>query len=540
MSSDSKHLAEEEFESAPTPLASGPTSSMRVRTRPDANPARNAGQSYADLDGGQGREVYFRPHRYQRQDLGPVRPVVELVSHRGQAGETVHECALHDVSQNGVAFEWPVAVPVETGAIIPDMTVSFDGHAAYAGEGRVGSVRDVGGKKIVGASFTDSLMNIRDVLQLRDVRSWKLSGSNGLGLHDRPWQVRGCEGFKALVGDLRLLLDDASTLLARLESSLPWSVAHGDRDSPARRALIERIHQEFVVEFVRYSEEIDVAHRLVMPGDVEAVKEYSRRQLQDYFMQAPCMHRALYKPLGYPGDYEIMKDMYETPFSGPTLFAKSMSLAVLSTRAVDALRARKDLVKGELDGLLDAEPKGRPLRVLSIAAGPAQEVYELLRDRKSLPSPLDIVLFDQDEGALSYAYDRLKRLVDARWPERVRIVYLHDSIKRLLKDPAIFSSLANFDAIFCCGLFDYLELPTAIALCRNLFANLETNGTLYVGNLAPNNPNRWLMELHLDWFVIYRTRPELLDLARLAAPGARSEILEETTGINPFVCLKKV
>jgi hypothetical protein len=28
-------------------------------------------------------------------------------------------------------------------------------------------------------------------------------------------------------------------------------------------------------------------------------------------------------------------------------------------------------------------------------------------------------------------------------------------------------------------------------------------------------------------------------MARLAVPDARAEILEETTGINPFVCLRK-
>jgi extracellular factor (EF) 3-hydroxypalmitic acid methyl ester biosynthesis protein len=383
-------------------------------------------------------------------------------------------------------------------------------------------------------------MNIHDVLQLRDVRSWNLSGSSGLGLQERPWQVAGCDLFKSLVGDLRLLLDDASQVLARLEASLPWSIAHGNQDSPARRALIERIREEFVTEFVRYSEQIDLALRQAPPGAIEALKEYSRRQVQGYFLQAPCMHRALYKPLGYPGDYEIMKDMYETPFSGPTLFAKAMSLAIMSTRPADAVRARKDLVKRRLSELLDDGRDRQTLRVLSIAAGPAQEVYELLRDRQTMPSSLEVVLFDQDEGALSYAYGRLKNLVDSRWPDRVRIIYLHDSIKRLLKDPTIFDSFGHFDAIFCCGLFDYLELPTAIVLCRNLFGNLDSGGTLYIGNMVPSNPNRWFMELHLDWFLVYRSRSEVMDLARLAAQSACIEILEETTGINPFVCLKKI
>jgi hypothetical protein len=537
MRKGTKRIAEQAVEGGDSSAPTGRTSAIWERTPASSREPRH-GVNYADLEGGQGREVFFRPHRYQREDLGPVQPVVRLVVNRAESTK-VRECVLHDVSQNGVAFEWPPELPVENGSIIGELVVRFDGHEAYAGQGRVGSVREVAGKKVVGVSFTDSLMNIGDVLHLRDVRSWNLSGSSGLGLQERPWQVAGCDRFKGLVGDLRLLLDDAYELLARLESSLPWSIALGDQDSPARRALIERIHDDFVAEFVRYSEEIDAALRGVAPADVESLKEYSRRHLQGYFMQAPCMHRAFHKPLGYPGDFELMKDMYETPFSGPTLFSKSMSLAALSTRAVVALRARKDAVKRQLDALIDAKSPGNSLRILSIAAGPAQEVYELLRDRKSMPANVDIVLFDQDEGALSYAYGRLKKLVDARWPDKVRIVYLHDSIKRLLKDPDIFRSLEKFDAVYCSGLFDYLELPTAITLCRNLFTNLAPEGTLYVGNLVPSNPNRWLMELHLDWFVIHRTRSELLDMAHLAVPEARAEILEETTGINPFVCLRK-
>jgi extracellular factor (EF) 3-hydroxypalmitic acid methyl ester biosynthesis protein len=256
------------------------------------------------------------------------------------------------------------------------------------------------------------------------------------------------------------------------------------------------------------------------------------------------MHRAFYKPLGYPGDYELMRDFYATPFTGATLFAKSMSLAILLSRPVHAVRTRKDAIKEQLGALLDARELGQnggaPIRVLSIAAGPAQEVYELLRDRKSLPCPLEIVLFDQDEGALSYAYGRLKGLVDSKWPEDVRIIYLHDSIKRLLKDPTIFSAFGQFDVVFCCGLFDYLALRTSVALCRNLFENVKVGGALYIGNMAPENSNRWFMELHLDWFLLYRTRAELLDMARLGAPAARIQILEEATGLNPFVLLRKI
>jgi hypothetical protein len=57
--------------------------------------------------------------------------------------------------------------------------------------------------------------------------------------------------------------------------------------------------------------------------------------------------------------------------------------------------------------------------------------------------------------------------------------------------------------------------------------------------MVPSSPSRWFMELHLDWQLEYRERIELLGLARRAAPDAHLQILEEPTGVNPFVALSR-
>ena len=112
-----------------------------------------------------------------------------------------------------------------------------------------------------------------------------------------------------------------------------------------------------------------------------------------------------------------------------------MTKGELTTRPGDAVRFRKNLVRDRLSEVLDrAASEGGPLRFLSVAAGPAQEVYELLKQRKTIPVPVEIVLFDQDKGALSYAYRRISPIVSARWSKLVTVTYLHDSIKRLLRD----------------------------------------------------------------------------------------------------------
>jgi hypothetical protein len=234
-----------------------------------------------------------------------------------------------------------------------------------------------------------------------------------------------------------------------------------------------------------------------------------------------------------------MNGLYDNHFSGATLFAKAVNLCFVSTPAAVAVRARKDMIKERLSLLLDSPRRKGPIRILSIAAGPAQEIFELLQEREELPGPIEIVLFDQDKRALSFSYGRLKRVVSARWKDQVTLVHLHDSIKRLLRDPTVFAGHGVFDAVYSCGLFDYLQLPTAVSLCGSLYSVLAPQGTLYIGNMVPSCQSRWIMELHLDWFLVYRERSEMLELARMAARDARVQIIEEATGVDPFVTLTR-
>jgi hypothetical protein len=335
------------------------------------------------------------------------------------------------------------------------------------------------------------------------------------------------------------MLEDARSRFSALEAALPWHVAHGDQESPAREALIERVNCELARDIVEISNAIDAEYRLANPTDHIALREYSMRFLHELLMQSPWMRRARQKPLGYPGDYELMNGIYANHFVGPTLFSKVVNMSFLATLGPTAVRARKDRIKRQLTTLLDRHRGPGPIRILSVAAGPAQEVYEVLLERDGLSRPLEIVLYDQDKRALSFCYERLKRVVSSRWTGQVTLVHLHDSIKNLLFGAEVFDGQGAFDAIYSSGLFDYLQEATANSLTERLWELVGQEGTLYIGNMAPDNPSRWIMELHLDWFLVYRVRSEMLGFARAAAPDARIEIVEEATGVNPFVALTR-
>ena len=477
--------------------------------------------TYEELEGAQGREVFFRPHRYRATDLLPLHCEVVLAFSDGD-----RPGALVDVSQNGAAFEWPDDLPVSVGDHLETLAVRFDEHEPYRGEARVGSVRDLNGIRVVGVSFEGPLLPIDGILELRTIKSFAQTG-----VPPALWRAPGHERFKVLISELRLYLEDVEPQLKRLESDLPWHVLHGD-GSPTRAALIERMRTTVVADILRASEEIDAASRNAPPEHAQAMLQWSRRHLHSLLMQAPSMNRAAAKPFGYPGDYEVMRFIYEKPFEGPTLFAKAISFAFDQTRASCAVRHRKDLIKREVRALIQS--RRRPVRILAVACGPAQDLLELFAEIQDLRGPIEIVLFDQDKGALAYAYRRLKPVIDPLQGQ-VKVIYLHESIKRLLRDANLFVPFGGFDLIYSVGLFDYLRTPTATGLARNLVARLHPGGRALIANMVPESPSRWYLEYHLDWFLNYRTRQQLLDLASRAAPGARFNILEEESGVNPFV-----
>ncbi len=486
-------------------------------------------RGYEDLDGAEGRAVFFRPQRFTAAELAPLHASVTVAL----GGEAVRECALRDVSQSGVAFEWPADVAVRVGQRLR-LTVRLGTYEVWRGEARMSSERE--GDGIVGASFEDGLLDTDELLQLRNVCTFAADGS--LRAAAKAWNARGHTEYKALVAELRLLLEDADERLAELEKTLPWHVMQ-EPGSVARTALVRRLDAEIGADLRRVAAGLDAARRQIDRADEAAFIRFSQRQVHRYFMQVPWMHRARHKPFGYPGDYELMNFFYEKDFEGPTLFARMLGYAFLQTPVALAVRYRKDLMRRQLHAIVKQRAgASRPVRFLSIASGPACELRELLAELDDLPTPLELVLFEQDKGALAHAYRRLRPLADARFPGRVRIVYLNDSIKRLLRDPALFDAFDGFDAVYSCGLFDYLQDATAVRLARNLFAKVSPGGRVFIVNMV-DHENRWIMEHHFEWQLLYRTREGLLDIGHRAVPGVALRLLEEETGVNPFIELAR-
>ena len=481
----------------------------------------------------------FRAGRLRQEDLGPVR--VEVIIH---IGERKIACALHDVSTSGVAFELPASLDLNHGARLTDLAVVSDEHEFYHGSAVIRTIRKVDGHKVAGASFLDSPMNMDDVLQLRAVRERRTDPRLLHSPDEQPWHCGDPRGhhFQALVAELHLFLNEAEAHFNSLERELPWHVVHGEKVTPARQALIQQLEDGFVPSFVHYTEIIDAALRETPPENVDSLKAFSRALIQDTFMRAPLMHRCLTKPLGYPGDYVIMRYLYEDRFEGPTLWAKALHLAGTSVPSGQAVRARKDMILETSTKIIrERAERGKRTRILSVAAGPAQDTVELIRHNPELAGMVDVLLYDQDRDALEFVNNRINfaRAIAGPACQTANVHLRHDTIKRLLEDDRLFQDFGPVDIVHVVGLFDYLRFHTGVKLIQNLYRTLRPGGKLLAGNFSPDQPTRWVFDLHLDWFIEYRNREQILAMGEAAEKHGQPRIVEECTGWNPFIELTR-
>jgi hypothetical protein len=286
---------------------------------------------------------------------------------------------------------------VSAGDRLDEVVVRLDGHEVFRGECRVVSSRKVDEEHLVGISFADALISIEDVLVLRDIRALGQGRLTSLGLPARPWFVAGHETVQGPRGRAAHVPRGRPGPLTELEASLPFQVVHGEIDSPARSALTSRACSgSLCPPWYDIPRTIDVSLRSATPQDMQALKEYALRQLHPFLMQSPWMHRSMHKPLGYPGDFRVMKYVYEDSFCGATLFAKAVSLAFVGTKPAQAVRTRKNMIKEQLAARIAARQPGEVADCAVGGAGPAQEIYELLDEVQDLKGPVTIVLFDQE------------------------------------------------------------------------------------------------------------------------------------------------
>jgi extracellular factor (EF) 3-hydroxypalmitic acid methyl ester biosynthesis protein len=304
----------------------------------------------------------------------------------------------------------------------------------------------------------------------------------------------------------------------------------------AARALLLRTEGLHFLRVIDHA--LEDLERIVGPFSREEHERhgfYLRRQLWPYLMCSEFLRRTNLKPRGYAGDAELMLMLYENGYRGTSTFGQLVHKHPCSTRAADAVRARRLLVPRVMREARERNGDRR-FRFLSLAAGPARELEEIVRDPADAER-LEFTLLDQDPFALDLARHTVRHIELSRGV-RLQVRYVQDSVRTMLRAHDLSRSVGRHHFIYSMGLFDYLTGPVARAVLRKTYDLLEPGGTLLVGNYHVQTPTRFYMAYWADWSLYYRTEAGFLELAE-GLPVASTTVEYDETRCQMFLRIEK-
>lgn len=222
-----------------------------------------------------------------------------------------------------------------------------------------------------------------------------------------------------------------------------------------------------------------------------------QRELLPFVLQSQLGERLYRKPRGYGGDFSTLELIYKNQPVGEGALGRLIDACLLETPAIEAMRNRRPRLAAEIKKSLDEE-RSRPLRVLSIACGPASElldVYDSLEEKARLRS----TLVDVDFQALLHVSERVNRrgLRDLVQMTVKNLVYL--ALGRTDLD------MGEQDLVYSTGLIDYFNDSMVVRILDHIHSILRPGGRVLVGNFHPSNPSKALFDHVLEWSLVHRT-----------------------------------
>jgi extracellular factor (EF) 3-hydroxypalmitic acid methyl ester biosynthesis protein len=267
--------------------------------------------------------------------------------------------------------------------------------------------------------------------------------------------------------------------------------------------------------------------QLSAPDWIELVERVARpHPVTAALHEDPCSFRSFRRPRGFPGDAALLDFIYHHRDAAPCLRratrrGRAISDFITNLAECRAARHRAQLIALEIENWLLSQD--RP-RFLSVACG-------YLRELELLPAAVfqqltGMVGIDCDPESVDQVNARIGRQVEAR----------KQSIKLFWNGEA--EPMGHFDFIYASGIYDYLPEDVARRLTAGLYRRLKPNGKLWIANFLCGGPGAAYMEAFMDWWLIYRSKEEVLALAD-GLPGAEVRPFTEPQGCIQFLELTR-
>jgi len=484
---------------------------------------------YEALMGSLGRAMFYRPERQRVRELlsRDARPKLLINGRR---------YPLFDVSMNGLSFLTPdQSGEWEIGATI-DLELLMHSEPVYHGTAHVARVEPGPRGSRIGVGLMTGFLDLPEIRRRDDQK-----------LLEEQMDMGATAQFARVPQAYREKVTEILHFFQYYRRAFDYHErrfrAEGATDSDLL-AFAQRAYEMLMEPFYELNRQATAA-ALEFMGDREtlvAAKEYTETVLTPLTLDIPLNKRAFLKPLGYPGDYQVMLYYYNKSFEGDSVFAKVFHRIIIEHPLAHGVCTRKDfivdLMEAEHDRVLEARGDGCEFRVASLGCGPAREVSDYVARRKTWPGNAIWTLIDQEEEALGVAFRACKREI-GEWGSTAQLDLLNLSFVQMINEGVPLHDPESQDYIYCTGLFDYIKESRAKELILALYELLAPGGLMSVGNAVGPQDCFWTPEFLGDWSMIYRTREDVLRLGGRLPDNAEVEVVIEPGKAYYFLNVRK-
>lgn len=495
--------------------------------RPTGAPEPRRGRDHAELEGGTTR-FRFRPDRLTRTEFGD-----DFRCRLQWNGQPVTEHRVLDASRWGFAYEpTPGPAPVP-GAEIPTVELIHRGETLWTGRGVAAYSEDAPRRRIGVRLFsTDPSAGVDlETIRVREsVVGHQLETL--LSVHAKAAELP--KAWLAQVGMLAHLLQIAREAVDATESMMRSQDAWRDQEQSTK--LCGSIYAKWGPAFRRYCLKLEQLSKRLTPEQVVIGHDYAQRALMPLLTPCPMHRRAYEKPLGYAGDYRLMELIQDPALEGDSLYGRFLHFVGRNYTLAETVRLRGEVASDAIRRVLRLD---RPVRIASLACGPAIELQRVFAELPPRKHKVELVMIDQDEDALGRCHQRLLGILNAR-PDSglITMSTLQFSIRQIVlpkpgaEQKLVQTDLHSFDLVYSMGLYDYIQQKLARAITAALWKMLGSSGRMLIGNLVRVPDSSWMMEYATEWNLIYRDRAQMLDLAADLAPAPASppKVRKDATG----------
>jgi extracellular factor (EF) 3-hydroxypalmitic acid methyl ester biosynthesis protein len=273
-----------------------------------------------------------------------------------------------------------------------------------------------------------------------------------------------------------------------------------------------------------------------VPDLARGIGAYVFRKTFHEFMQSAAINLGYEMTRGHAEDREFLDRIERNEPEGdgplgPFIDQWFLSRPFCRSRG-HSLRLMTAYLKEAAESVPDVVGKDRkePLRLTSLAAGTAREVFALLAGN---PSPPLVTCLDANADTLMIGNHRANELGC-----QGSITFLQANVVELIHGQAS-AGLGPQHVIYGLNVCDYLGNEEVALLVDWAHDLLVSGGWLILTNRDAANPDRAFIEHILDWPVQHRTRAELSDIFAGSRFGRPPEIRMEEAGVNIFCRCRK-